>query len=164
MPLIKEMFAFIIANTDKEDEGIPAVGTNFGLMPLVGADMSRINSLRASAQEMADKTGKPITLAKFNIREDIEIIHPKTAKMKMDTCPSCGRVMDAATVADSNRPASPTPGDLSVCIGCGDYLVYKDDLSLRQMTEEESKSLPPETLFELYKIRRAVQNIASKLS
>lgn len=164
MPVIKEMFAFIIANTNKEDEGIPAVGTSLGIMPLVGADMARIDSLRAAAKDTADRAGKPVILAKFSVREDVEVIHPATTKLENASCPKCGSVNDAATPADGNKNIGPKPGDLSVCFTCASYLTYDDKLGIRLMTEEELKELPPETSMELYKIKRAIENLRGKLS
>lgn len=45
-------------------------------------------------------------------------------------CPSCGHLMDAAMCI--SKPAGrPEPGDLSLCLKCGEILVYADQLKLR---------------------------------
>jgi hypothetical protein len=43
--------------------------------------------------------------------------------------------MDAASSAEDG--AVPTPGDISVCLNCGQILVFGDDLIQRMPTEEE---------------------------
>jgi len=74
MPKITEMFAFIAEDKGPEDEGM--VGMSFGdwMMPLVGADMARINSLRPHALAIAKKTGKKVKLVHFTNREELEEI------------------------------------------------------------------------------------------
>lgn len=74
---IEQMYAFIIVDTDGT-EGIPAFTTASGMaMPLVGADMNRVNSLFPLAQALADSHGKPIELVKFTNREHLNLIQPK---------------------------------------------------------------------------------------
>jgi len=76
MPKINIIYAFISIDEGPEDEGI--IGAKFGdaWMPLVGADMKRVDSLRPLAKEIARVTGKRIVLAKFTVREDVENIAP----------------------------------------------------------------------------------------
>lgn len=77
MPRINQMFAFIVADKDEDDEGIPAITLPNGMWaPLVGADEDRMISLRGQAQAIAAKMGKPVTLARFITREDEEVIYP----------------------------------------------------------------------------------------
>jgi len=45
-------------------------------MPLVGADMDRVESLKPLAVGVARLTGKRIVLARFGVREDLEEIAP----------------------------------------------------------------------------------------
>jgi hypothetical protein len=45
------------------------------------------------------------------------------------SCPTCGEKWDGATEA-SNAAATPTPGDFSLCIGCGAVLRYSAELVL----------------------------------
>lgn len=77
MPKIDEIFAFISIDEGPEDEGV--VGWRFGetMMPLVGADKKRIDSLRPYAKVIAKIMGKRVVLAKFTVRQDIEVIDPK---------------------------------------------------------------------------------------
>jgi len=82
LPKITEMFAFIQSDKDPDDEGVTA--WNFydvfkdenNWMPLMGADMKRVESLKPIAQQIADKTRKPVQLVKFTCRTDLETINP----------------------------------------------------------------------------------------
>lgn len=71
MPKITEMFAFVTSDTDENDEGVLGVGTSQGLMPMVGADMSRVKSLIPIADKITEKTGKPYRIIKFSSMTDI---------------------------------------------------------------------------------------------
>lgn len=55
-------------------------------------------------------------------------------KMKVlpeSTCPICGYMFDAAShPIDEN--ATPKPGDLSLCLKCGELMVFKADMTLVQ--------------------------------
>lgn len=69
---IEEMFAFVCVDDDGT-EGIPAIQVGGMAMPLVGADMKRVESLRPIANEMA-RSGKKITIVKFTNRIELEVI------------------------------------------------------------------------------------------
>ncbi len=70
---IDSMFAFICLDDDGT-EGIPAFMTPGGIaMPMVGADLQRVDSLRPIARQMVE-AGKKITLVKFSHRETLEEI------------------------------------------------------------------------------------------
>lgn len=78
MPRITEMFAFVVADTGPDDEGVTAFcGPDGTWRPMVGADMARINSLREHAQAIASVTGKPIKVLRFTGRTEVEVIAPK---------------------------------------------------------------------------------------
>ncbi|GAH83034.1 unnamed protein product, partial [marine sediment metagenome] len=49
MPRIEEMYAFVAEDTGPDDEGVVGVNTGCGWMPLVGADMARVESLKPIA-------------------------------------------------------------------------------------------------------------------
>ena len=74
-PKIGELFAFI-AEEGPEDEGIVAMMVGDKWMPMLGADMKRIESLRPIAQKIATIHGQKIILAKFTTRTNIEEIKP----------------------------------------------------------------------------------------
>ena len=78
MPKIEKLFAFIIEDTGPDDEGVAAFhmfGSNV-FMPMVGADMDRVESLRSHAQQIAQTMGKPIKLVEFSQRTELEVIEP----------------------------------------------------------------------------------------
>jgi len=74
---IDQMYAFIVIDDDGT-EGIPAIKTmNMGYptaLPLVGADMAHIDSIRHFAEKIARDMKKPVLLVKFTNREEVEII------------------------------------------------------------------------------------------
>lgn len=79
MPVITEMFAFVVADKSPEDEGViayldPGMGT---WMPMVGADLTRVDALRPEAQKLADATGKKVIIKKFYIVDIIGTVVPR---------------------------------------------------------------------------------------
>jgi hypothetical protein len=77
---INEIFAFIVLDDDGT-EGVPAILTPLEeiggfpvLKPLMGADLAHIDSLRRYVQQDPLLSGKKITIAKFSVRTDLEVI------------------------------------------------------------------------------------------
>lgn len=70
-------------------------------------------------------------------------------------CPACGYLMDAATPVDGGKDG-PTPGDFSVCLNCGEMLVYEAGLKLRKLSPQDDVS--PDNLAELRRARRLIIN------
>ena len=68
MPKITEIFAFVAEDSRPDDEGITAVQVGHTWMPMVGADMARVDSLRPVAAKIARRTGKPVKLLRFTNR------------------------------------------------------------------------------------------------
>lgn len=60
----------------EEGEGIIAFPANGVMMPMVMADEERIRSLRPMAAAIARASNKRVVLARFSVREDMEIIEP----------------------------------------------------------------------------------------
>lgn len=50
-------------------------------------------------------------------------------------CLECGKPLDAAT--DVYGDDRPSPGDISLCVYCGNLSAYGDDLKLRPLSEDE---------------------------
>ena len=71
MPRIEEMYAFVCEDTGPDDEGIMGFLTESGWMPMVGADMARVESLKPMAQNLAQAAGKKVKLVRFTNREDM---------------------------------------------------------------------------------------------
>lgn len=63
---ITEMFAWVVEEADG-GEGIPASSRLVlgHLVPLLGADRERVNSLRAEARYISDLVGRPVKLVRF---------------------------------------------------------------------------------------------------
>lgn len=77
MPRITELYAYVMADTDEDDEGVPAFeGPGGVFMPMMGADMERANQLRELAQDFADSAGKPIKLIRSTAIEVVETLEP----------------------------------------------------------------------------------------
>lgn len=71
MPRIEEMYAFVAEDSGPDDEGLIGMNTGSGWMPLVGADMARVESLKPIAREIAEATGKKIKILHFTQREEL---------------------------------------------------------------------------------------------
>jgi hypothetical protein len=70
---IEHLWAFL--SSDEGGEGVCAAPIGgLGAMPLIAADEARLKSIRHYAQHIASVFGKPVRLAKFTTREDIEIL------------------------------------------------------------------------------------------
>lgn len=74
---IDQLFAFIVRDQDGT-EGVcgwlnPATGQ---WVPLIGADLARVEALRPIAAGLAKSANTPITLAFFSTRHDIEVLKP----------------------------------------------------------------------------------------
>lgn len=71
MPKITEMYAFVVADKDENDEGIigfaPDPKAPTAMMPMVGADMARIESLRPLADRVSAQIGKPYKILRFKL-------------------------------------------------------------------------------------------------
>ena len=80
MPRIEEMYAFIVEDTGPDDEGVIGIQSPPGSdgiklwLPLVGADMSRMDSLRPTALGIGRQVGKQVKLVRFTNREDLEML------------------------------------------------------------------------------------------
>lgn len=73
---IDAVHAFVMVGDDG-DEGIPAFLTTEGvMMPLIAADLVRLERLRPMAAQIGRAAGKPVTLVRFHQRQDLEVIRP----------------------------------------------------------------------------------------
>ena len=66
MPMIDEMYAFC-AEEVPGDEGVIGFFTGEGWMPLVGADMARVEDLMKIAITSGRRTACSVTLKKFKL-------------------------------------------------------------------------------------------------
>jgi hypothetical protein len=77
MPRIEELYAWVIEDTGPGDEGVPGFSAGHWLLPMMGADFERAQSLRDIAQDMADTAGKPIKLIRSTGIEVVEVVSPE---------------------------------------------------------------------------------------
>lgn len=63
----------------------------------------------------------------------------KTRRTPATTCVGCGREITAATPIDCDE--KPKSGDATVCLYCGHLMIYSDDFSLRNPTDEEMREM-----------------------
>jgi hypothetical protein len=69
MPRITELYAFLAEEAPGE-EGVMAFWTGETWMPMIGADMTRVESLLPLAEAISRATGKPSRVRRFVLRED----------------------------------------------------------------------------------------------
>lgn len=87
-------------------------------------------------------------------------IADQDAETPVNYCPICGKKLDRATmVSKTGESAEPTPGALTVCIDCGGWLVFRKDLSLRRMDEQDILAMDSETHQILRTVSRVVKEI-----
>jgi hypothetical protein len=78
MPLIKEIFAFVAEDAPGE-EGIMAIRSDEMWIPLIGADIRRVEALRPIADTIAKQTGKPYRILFFKLEKEVEVAGPDRA-------------------------------------------------------------------------------------
>lgn len=72
---IDHIWAFL--SLDDGGEGVCAAPLGgLGVVPMIAADKRRLDSLRPMARAAASAFGKPVRLAKFKDREDVEVFQP----------------------------------------------------------------------------------------
>lgn len=73
MPKINKLYAFVAEDQGPEDEGIMAYmnPVNKVWVPLVGADLARLKSLKNAADAISENSGKPHRVLEFSVRTDI---------------------------------------------------------------------------------------------
>lgn len=84
----------------------------------------------------------------------LEIIEDYT-KMGKDFCPVCNYTCDtASTIEGEHTP--PNPGDVSICLNCGEWLEYASDMALIKMRQETISELDPEQLRQLHQGKKHI--------
>jgi hypothetical protein len=84
---------------------------------------------------------------------------PKTAeeiyRVPNSECPHCRHRLNACSTLDT--PRAPRPGDLSVCIGCGEVVQFGARLELQRAPVRVLIRLKPRERAELRKAQSAVR-------
>lgn len=68
---IKELYAFCAV--DKDGEGIVGMITPSGGMPMVGADMARMESFRQYVKDLQKATGRKVKLKRFKLVSEEDV-------------------------------------------------------------------------------------------
>jgi hypothetical protein len=79
MPRITELYAWVVADTGPDDEGVPAFMDPVSLTwhPMMGADLERATSLRGEAQKVAAIAGKSVRLLRsVGELEEVDVVVP----------------------------------------------------------------------------------------
>jgi len=67
-------------------------------------------------------------------------------------CPGCRRTIQAATSTVPSDPAPPRPGDVGICIGCGQVMVFTGHGHVKAPSSQEQAELARDP-----DLRRAIQ-------
>jgi hypothetical protein len=59
----------------------------------------------------------------------------KTTRYPPVPCVNCGKLVDSASALDGDH--TPKPGDVTICLDCRHLMVFADDMTLRNPTDEE---------------------------
>lgn len=73
--VIADIYAFVAVHPDG-DEGILGQSIGGVLMPLIGADLTRLQQLRPMAEQIAKESGKVVKLVRFTNRTELDVIQP----------------------------------------------------------------------------------------
>lgn len=60
--------------------------------------------------------------------------------MPQTKCPACRKEFTAASALHGEPPSA---GDITVCIECLHWMVFRDDMTVRSMTQNEIDALSP---------------------
>lgn len=71
---IEQLYAFIALDPEDNTEGVIAFQSPAGPMPMVAADMKRVEQMRPVAAALAREGGIKVTLCRFEIRTELETL------------------------------------------------------------------------------------------
>lgn len=90
--------------------------------------------------------------------DPIERTNEAGALLPASRCPVCHYQMDAATCANkADEAARPRPGDISICISCGEILVFDDNFALRPAGVDDLLAVPPEEMKRINQAQRLIR-------
>jgi hypothetical protein len=92
---IEQMYAFVVVDDDGTEGviGVPKPGGEW--IPLVGADMRRVEQMTPIAKQLASAIGKSIDVLKFSQRTLLKTIKPGKPPLKKATVPLAEKVQEA---------------------------------------------------------------------
>ena len=78
-----------------------------------------------------------------------------TTRLAETKCLRCHHKLDAASCL-ADDAAVPKPGDITICIKCGYLMTFTDDLSFRDLTEEEVLEVTLDVVSRFQRVRKAI--------
>lgn len=84
----------------------------------------------------------------------------KATRTPASLCPHCGAMITAASdsgLGPTNRN-EPKPGDASMCLECGEFLIFDQELKVRLPNDDEVKALDADPRVQrMRRARRALE-------
>lgn len=74
MPRIDTIWAFVSVDPDDGNEGVCAFHTGEGWMPMIAADIARLDQIRPIAQKIARDRQQAVKLVRFSQRTEEETL------------------------------------------------------------------------------------------
>lgn len=112
-----------------------------------------------TAQDFCDVCKQP-THSGIYVRRDTEksFKAEEESRLPESACTNCGHKLDACTAVSADGMGKPNPGDMTVCICCGHIMAFADDLTLRELTDEQAKQVAGDPrILAIQAARRAVE-------
>lgn len=76
-------------------------------------------------------------------------------RIKRTTCINCGHTLDACTAMEDG--ATPNPGDITICLYCGEVSAFCEDLTTRSVSKEEFESYDDDLKSEIIKVQALIR-------
>lgn len=86
----------------------------------------------------------------------------KSTTLPQDKCPVCKTDLDMASPVDGE--SVPGPNDLTVCIQCGAWNKYNEDMKITTLTQEERDNMDPVLQKQMDEVSAKITDIKTKLN
>ena len=93
------------------------------------------NLRAAAATELLDKAKKVMVACDKTKMPQHEMPPKDPPRMPLTKCTNCGKKIDGALSVGGDY--TPEPGNYTLCLDCGHLMVFADDMTLRDPTDEE---------------------------
>ncbi len=87
-----------------------------------------------------------------------KLLKDRVAKVPLSTCKVCGYSADRATEAKSGLPHCPTPGDVTICLKCGEIYVFDENLMIREPTVDDALKWDPDAFAQVAITQRLIRS------
>jgi hypothetical protein len=78
--------------------------------------------------------------------------------MPLQICVGCGKFMDSAT-RTTRESGPPAAGCLTICLYCGQAMVWREGMILERLSNEEFAQLDPQTMRQIIRVKAAVEAV-----